>query len=116
MWQKKCIAATCLGKINMETINQKILVTGSAVSAGFIGSALVLRLLTVELMDYIAALEKALGKSAEKQLLPLQAGDAPDTHADVADLVEQFHYKPATTVEESINFFVARYCNKFKFI
>ena len=61
MWQTKCIAAICLGKINMETINRKILVTGSA---GFIGSALVLRLLTVELMDYIAALEKALGKSA----------------------------------------------------
>ena len=63
----------------------------------------------VELMDYIAALEKALGKSAEKQLLPLQAGDVPDTYADVADLVEQFHYKPATTVEEGIQRFVAWY-------
>ena len=110
MWQTKCIAAICLGKINMETINRKILVTGSA---GFIGSALVLRLLTVELMDYIAALEKALGKSAEKQLLPLQAGDVPDTYADVADLVEQFHYQPSTTVVEGIKFFVAWYRNEF---
>jgi nucleoside-diphosphate-sugar epimerase len=110
MWQTKCIAAICLGKINMETINRKILVTGSA---GFIGSALVLRLLTVELMDHIAALEKALGKSAEKQLLPLQAGDVPDTYAD---LVEQFHYKPATTVEEGIKFFGAWYRNEFKLI
>lgn len=42
MWQTRCIAAICLGKINMETINRKILVTGSA---GFIGSALVIRLL-----------------------------------------------------------------------
>ena len=39
MWQAKCIAAICLDKINMETINRKILVTGSA---GFIGSALTL--------------------------------------------------------------------------
>jgi nucleoside-diphosphate-sugar epimerase len=113
MWQKKCIAAICLGKIKMETINRKILVTGSA---GFIGSALVLRLLTVELMDYIAALEKELGKSAEKQLLPIQAGDVPDTYAGVADLVEQFHYKPAVTVEEGIKFFVVWYRNEFKLI
>ena len=70
----------------------------------------------VELMDYIAALEKALGKSAEKQLLPLQAGDVPDTYADVADLIEQFHYKPATTVEEGIQSFVAWYRNEFKLI
>ena len=70
----------------------------------------------VELMDYIAALEKALGKSAEKQLLPLQAGDVPDTYADVADLIEQFHYKPSTLVEEGIQRFVAWYRNEFKLI
>jgi UDP-glucuronate 4-epimerase len=68
----------------------------------------------VELMDYIAALEKALGKTAEKQFLPLQAGDVPDTYADVADLVEQFHYQPATTVEEGIQRFVAWYRDEFK--
>jgi UDP-glucuronate 4-epimerase len=61
----------------------------------------------VELMDYIAALEKALGKTAERELLPLQAGDVPDTYADVDDLVEQFHYKPSTAVEEGIGRFVA---------
>ena len=44
MWQTKCIAVICLGKINMETINRKILVTGSA---GFIGQALVLLLLVL---------------------------------------------------------------------
>jgi len=97
----------------METINRKILVTGSA---GLIWLALVLRLLTVELMDYIAALEKAMGKSAAKQLLPLQAGDVPDTYADVADLAEQFHYRPATTVKEGINRFVVWYRNEFKHI
>jgi UDP-glucuronate 4-epimerase len=63
----------------------------------------------VELMDYIASLEKALGKSVEKHLLPLQAGDVPDTYADVVDLVEQFHYKPSTTVEEGIKRFVVWY-------
>ena len=71
---------------------------------------------SIESMDYIAALEKALGKTAEKQLLPLQAGDVPDTYADVANLVEQFHYQPATTVEEGIQRFVAWYRNEFKLI
>jgi UDP-glucuronate 4-epimerase len=63
----------------------------------------------VELMDYIGALENALGKKAEIELLPLQAGDVPDTYANVEDLVEQFHYKPATTVEEGIARFVTWY-------
>jgi UDP-glucuronate 4-epimerase len=63
----------------------------------------------VELMDYIAALEHALGKTAEKQFLPLQAGDVSDTYADMADLVEQFQYKPATTVQEGIGRFVSWY-------
>lgn len=68
----------------------------------------------VELMDYIAALEKALGKKAEMELLPLQAGDVPDTYANVDELVEQFHYKPMTTVEEGIVRFVSWYRHYFK--
>jgi UDP-glucuronate 4-epimerase len=68
----------------------------------------------VELMDYIAALEKALGKKAVMEMLPMQAGDVPDTFADVGDLVEQFHYKPTTTVEEGIANFVAWYREYFK--
>jgi len=68
----------------------------------------------VELMHYIEALEKALGKTATKQLLPLQAGDVPDTYADVSDLVEQFNYKPATTVEYGIIRFVEWYSEYFK--
>ena len=55
-------------------------------------------------------------KDAEKQLLPLQAGDVPDTYANVADLVEQFHYHPATTVKKASKFFVAWYRNEFKLI
>lgn len=68
----------------------------------------------VELMDYIGALEKALGKKAAIELLPLQAGDVPDTYANVEDLVEQFHYKPATAVEDGIARFVAWYRDYFK--
>ena len=65
-------------------------------------------------MDDIAALERALGKKAEMELLPLQAGDVPETYANVEDLVEEFHYKPATTVDEGISRFVGWYCNYFK--
>ncbi|SVB05671.1 uncharacterized protein METZ01_LOCUS158525 [marine metagenome] len=68
----------------------------------------------IELMDYIAALEKALGKKAEKEFLPLQAGDVPATYANVDDLVEQFDYKPTTSVEEGINRFVSWYRDYFK--
>ena len=68
----------------------------------------------IELMDYIAALEKALGKKAEKEFLPLQAGDVPGTYADVDDLVEQFDYKPSTSVEDGINHFVCWYRDYFK--
>ncbi len=67
----------------------------------------------VELMDYIGALEKALGKKVEMELLPLQAGDVPDTYADVEDLVEQFYYKPATSVDQGIARFVAWYRTYF---
>lgn len=68
----------------------------------------------VELLDYIGAIEKALGQTAQKRLLPLQAGDVPDTYADVADLVEQFDYKPATPVETGVARFVAWYRDYFK--
>jgi UDP-glucuronate 4-epimerase len=63
----------------------------------------------VELLDYIAAIEKALGKKAQMKMLPLQAGDVPDTYADVSDLSEQFGYKPSTPVSQGIEKFVAWY-------
>jgi len=68
----------------------------------------------VELMDYIGALEKALGKKADINLLPLQLGDVPDTYADVDDLVDQFDYKPATTVEVGVARFIDWYREYFK--
>lgn len=68
----------------------------------------------VELLEYIGAIEKALGRKAELELLPLQPGDVPDTCADVADLVEQHHYKPATPVEQGVFNFIAWYREYFK--
>jgi UDP-glucuronate 4-epimerase len=61
-------------------------------------------------------IQRRIVPPAEKRLLPLQAGDMPDTSADVAYLVEQFHYQPATTLEEGIQRFVAWYHNEFKLI
>ena len=63
----------------------------------------------VELMHYIETLEACLGKKAEKNMLPLQAGDVPATYADVADLVEVTGYKPDMSVEEGVKRFVDWY-------
>ena len=65
-------------------------------------------------MDYIEALENALGKKAEKIFLPLQPGDVPDTYADVNDLEEQFNYKPSTTVDEGIALFIRWYLEYYE--
>jgi UDP-glucuronate 4-epimerase len=56
----------------------------------------------VNLMDYISALEEALGREANKEFLPIQPGDVPDTYADVTDLVKEFDYKPNTSVKDGI--------------
>jgi UDP-glucuronate 4-epimerase len=63
----------------------------------------------VQLMDYISSLEKALGKKAKINFLPLQPGDVPDTFANVSNLVKEFNYKPSTTINEGISNFVKWY-------
>ncbi|MCG5541872.1 MULTISPECIES: NAD-dependent epimerase [unclassified Halorhodospira] len=63
----------------------------------------------VELMRYIEVLEDCLGKKAEKNLLPLQPGDVPDTYADVEALRQDVGYAPATAVEDGIARFVEWY-------
>ena len=63
----------------------------------------------IELMDYIHALENALGKKAKINLLPLQLGDVPDTWADVNDLVGQFNYRASTLVGDGIAKFIEWY-------
>jgi len=68
----------------------------------------------VELIRYIEVLEDCLGKKAVKNMLPLQAGDVPDTSADVEDLVRDVGYKPATPVETGIRRFVDWYLEYYK--
>lgn len=68
----------------------------------------------VELMHYIEVLEECLGKKAEKNMLPLQAGDVPATYADVQDLVDHVGYKPDMPIEQGIANFVNWYRDYFK--
>ncbi len=68
----------------------------------------------VELMRYIEVLEEVLGKKAEKNMLPLQPGDVPDTYADVESLVKDVDYKPNMSVEQGIANFVAWYRDYYK--
>ena len=63
----------------------------------------------VKLTVYIEALEDALGKTAIKEMLPLQPGDVPDTFADVSELEAAVGYKPATPVKEGVARFVDWY-------
>ncbi|MEX5411664.1 NAD-dependent epimerase/dehydratase family protein [Atlantibacter hermannii] len=65
----------------------------------------------VALMDYISALEKALGKEAIKNMLPMQPGDVLATSADTRALYEVIGFKPHTTVEEGVQQFVDWYKN-----
>ena len=68
----------------------------------------------VELMRYIEVLEECLGRKAEKNLLPLQQGDVPDTWADVEDLVTDVGYRPSTPVEQGVRSFVDWYLEYYK--
>ena len=68
----------------------------------------------VELLHFIEVLEKTLGKTAEKRLLPMQDGDVPATCADVEDLMNDVGFRPATTIEEGIPRFVEWYREYYK--
>ena len=63
----------------------------------------------VELMHFIETLERCLGQQAEKNLLPMQPGDVPETYADVDDLMRDVGFQPKTPIEEGIAQFVAWY-------
>jgi len=68
----------------------------------------------VQLMDYIKALEKTLGKKAKINFLPLQPGDVPDTYANVDNLKKKFNYKPSTSVISGVSNFVKWYKDYFQ--
>jgi UDP-glucuronate 4-epimerase len=63
----------------------------------------------VELMRFIEVLEEKLGRKAQKNMMPLQPGDVPDTYADVDDLVRDVGFKPGTAIEVGIERFVTWY-------
>lgn len=64
----------------------------------------------IELLHFIEVLERCLGKKAQKNLLPIQAGDVPTTYADVDDLVRDTGFRPNTPVEVGVERFVRWYC------
>lgn len=63
----------------------------------------------VKLMDFIDAIENALGKKIQKNFLPIQAGDVLSTYADVSELIADYNYKPTTNVQEGVMRFVRWY-------
>jgi UDP-glucuronate 4-epimerase len=65
-------------------------------------------------MRYIEVLEECLGRKAQKNLLPMQPGDVPDTWADVEDLVADVGYRPGTPVEVGVRHFVDWYLDYYK--
>ncbi|TWI11659.1 NAD-dependent epimerase [Aerolutibacter ruishenii] len=68
----------------------------------------------VELLRYIEVLEQCLGRKAQMEMLPLQAGDVPDTEADVSDLIANVGYRPVVPVEQGVADFVAWYRGYYK--
>ncbi|HKT72999.1 MAG TPA: NAD-dependent epimerase [Steroidobacteraceae bacterium] len=67
----------------------------------------------VKLMRYIEVIEECLGKQAQKNFLPLQAGDVPETYADIDDLVRDVGYRPATPIEVGVRQFVDWFCGYY---
>jgi UDP-glucuronate 4-epimerase len=63
----------------------------------------------VELMDVIATIERELGRTAVKNMLPMQPGDVPATYADIDDLARDVGFRPATPIAEGIRRFIAWY-------
>lgn len=63
----------------------------------------------VQLMTFITTIEKALGKTAIKNFLPMQPGDVLSTYADIDELIKDIGFKPTTSIDEGINRFVEWY-------
>ncbi len=68
----------------------------------------------VELMDFIKAIENALGIEAKKNFMPMQPGDVPVTWADTASLEQEFNYSPSTTIEDGVARFTEWYRNYYQ--
>jgi len=68
----------------------------------------------VELQHFISTIEQAVGKTAQKNLMPLQPGDVPATYADVDDLMRDVGFRPATPIEEGVQRFITWYRDYYK--
>jgi UDP-glucuronate 4-epimerase len=68
----------------------------------------------IELMHFIEVLEDCLGRKAQKNMLPLQPGDVLGTYADVDNLVKDVGFKPNTSIEKGMEYFVAWYRDYYK--
>jgi UDP-glucuronate 4-epimerase len=68
----------------------------------------------IQLMSFIEAIEKAVGREAVKNYMPMQDGDVPATHADVEELAAWTGFRPAMPVPEGITRFVAWYRDYYK--
>jgi UDP-glucuronate 4-epimerase len=68
----------------------------------------------VKLLDFIESIEKATGKKAKKNMLPLQPGDVPRTWADVSSLTTDFNYTPDTSIKDGVEKFVEWYREFYK--
>lgn len=66
------------------------------------------------LMDFIETLEKAIGREAKKEYLPMQPGDVYQTYADVTDLIRDFDFKPSTPISEGLGRFAEWYKEYYK--
>ena len=67
-----------------------------------------------KLMDFIETLEKAIGREAKKEYLPMQPGDVYQTYADVTDLIRDFDFKPSTSIAEGLGRFAEWYKDYYK--
>ena len=70
---------------------------------------------SVKLMDFIATIEKYMGKEAKKDMYPMQMGDVQRTWADVNELIKDYSYKPSTNIEKGIKEFVSWYKEYYNF-
>ena len=68
----------------------------------------------VELLYFIECIEKALGKKAKKNMLPMQPGDVPVTYADISKAQKMLDYKPEYSIEKGIANFVKWYKEYYK--
>jgi len=64
-------------------------------------------------MRYIEVIEECLGRKAQKNFLPMQLGDVPETFADIEDLVRDVGYRPATSIEVGVRKFVDWFCDYY---